>query len=209
MLRLAYIALLMAVLGAAPPPSRTPAISIVALYRERMMLPTGATLHVKLADANIGHIIASAMLDNPHVPVHIDLAYEPSNIDAAHVYTVDARILVNDEPFFASDTPVKVITQGNPSQVELLLVRVTEPSPASLEDRRWMLSELHGHTITGEQRPDLELSAGRAYGSGGCNRDNDDGVHSSERHGNRKRLFEGAFERALLESRRARFATFR
>ena len=135
-----------------------------------MMLPADATLNVKLTDAKTGHVIASAMLDNPHVPVHLDLAYEPSNVDAEHVYTVDARILVNGDPFFAIDTPAKVITQGNPSEVELLLKRVTAESPPSIEDRHWTLWELHGHAVGGEHRPFLELSEGRASGSGGCNR---------------------------------------
>ncbi len=172
MLRLAAIALLVFLCGVAPAPSRTPAVSITALYRERMMLPPGATLVVKLADGNSGHVIASAMLDNPHVPVHIDLAYEPSNIDATHVYTVAARIDVNGDPFFATDTPAKVITQGNPSHVELLLKRITAESPMNLENRHWTLMELDGHPINAEHRPYLELSGGRASGSGGCNRYN-------------------------------------
>jgi hypothetical protein len=65
MLRLASIVILAFLCGAAPSPSRTPAISIVALYRERMMLPAGATLHVKLGDANTGRVIASATLNEP------------------------------------------------------------------------------------------------------------------------------------------------
>lgn len=170
MLRLACVAFLIVLYGAAPPPSRTPAVSIVALYRERMMLPAGASLRVKLVDTNTGRVIASAMLADPHVPVHLDLAYEPSNIDTAHSYTVAARILVDGEPYFATETPVKVITQGKPSQVELLLTRVTPGSHASLEDRRWTLVELHGHAVSIAQRPYLKLSNGRASGFGGCNR---------------------------------------
>lgn len=170
MLRVAAIALMLVLFAAAPAPSKTPAISIVALYRERMMLPAGATLHVKLADASTGQVIAKAMLYNPHVPVYLELAYEPSNIDKAHVYTVAARILVKRELFFATDTPVKVITQGHPSKVDLLLKRVTAESPMALENRHWTLSELHGHAVSGEHRPYLTLSEGRASGFGGCNR---------------------------------------
>jgi putative lipoprotein len=170
MLRLASVITLALLFGAVSPPGRTPTVSIVAFYRERMMLPPDASLHVRLTDANTGRVLASAMLDNPHVPVHLDLTYEPSNIEAAHVYTVAARIVVDGDPYFATETPVKVITQGNPSQVELLLVRVTAESPAFLEDRQWTLWELHGHAVSVEHRPYLELSAGRASGSGGCNR---------------------------------------
>jgi putative lipoprotein len=170
MLRFAAILMLAPLLGAVPPPAKTPAVSIVAFYRERMMLPAGASLHVNLVDTNTGRVLAKAMLDNPHVPVHLDLAYEPSNIDAAHVYTVTARILVDGDPYFATETPAKVITQGNPSQLELLLIRVTPESRAFLEDRRWTLWELNGHALTVEHRPNLELSAGRVSGSGGCNR---------------------------------------
>jgi putative lipoprotein len=170
MLRFAVVVMLALLCGAAPTPPRTPAVSIVAFYRERMMLPAGASLHVNLTDVNTGHVLAKAMLDNPHVPVHLDLAYEPSNIDTAHVYTVTARILVDDDPFFATETPAKVITQGNPSQLELLLIRVTPESRAFIEDRRWTLWELNGHALSVERRPNLELSAGRVSGSGGCNR---------------------------------------
>lgn len=170
MLRIGGFAMLFLLCTAAAPPARTPAVSIVALYRERMALPPGATLEVKLTDADSGRVIASAMLDNPHVPVSIELSYEPSNIDAEHVYTVNARILVDGEPFFVTNTAAKVITQGKPSQVELVLERAPAASPSSLENRQWMLSELSGHAVSAEHRPYLELSAGRASGFGGCNR---------------------------------------
>lgn len=170
MLRAVVIAFVLVLLNAAPLSSKTASVSIEALYRERMLLPERATLRVRLTDAESGNVIASTTLDNPHVPVHLELSYEPSNIDNAHVYTVTAQIAVNGEPFFATSSPAKVITRGNPSQVELLLERVTAESATMLEDGQWALLELHGRAVIAEHRPFLAMSAGHASGSGGCNR---------------------------------------
>ena len=154
--------------------SATPAVSVVALYRERIALPPGAVLRVALADAGASgderQTIATVTLLNPHVPVSMSLAYEPSNIDKNHLYVVSARIALNGELWFATDTAAKVITHANPTHVELLMMRVTPGSPANIEDRRWTLSAMGGHVFTGENLPYIELRAGHLSGSGGCNR---------------------------------------
>lgn len=93
--------------AAAPPPA--PAVSVVALYRERIMLPPGAVLSVRLADQSQGageHSIATATLLNPHVPVDLNLRYDPSSIDPTHTYVVSARITSDGELWFAMGVPL-------------------------------------------------------------------------------------------------------
>lgn len=160
-------------LCAADAPSGTRSVSVVATFRERLMLPPGAVLYVKLGEASQSAFeappIATATVLNPHVPVTLSLAYDSSNIDPGHAYGVSARIVLNGEMWFATDGAAGVITQGKPEHLDLLLKRVAPDSPANLEDRRWTLSEMNGKFFAAGNAPYLDLSGGHVSGSGGCN----------------------------------------
>ena len=54
-------------------------------------------------------------------PVRFRIAIDPRVIDPKRRYTLTARIEREDQVLFISDPPVRVLTGGNPSQVEIVV----------------------------------------------------------------------------------------
>ncbi|HEU4341211.1 MAG TPA: YbaY family lipoprotein [Candidatus Binatia bacterium] len=63
------------------------------------------------------------------VPIPFELKYNPSKIRKDRTYAVRATIRSAGRMLFTTDTVHRVITQGNPTRVNLWLVRVSEPKP--------------------------------------------------------------------------------
>jgi putative lipoprotein len=58
------------------------------------------------------------------VPIPFELRYDPGKIDAKRTYALRATIRSAGRMMFTTTTAYRVITQGNPTQVNLMLERV-------------------------------------------------------------------------------------
>ncbi len=116
-------------------------------YRERIALTEGATLKVRIrdtspADAGAALIAEQVISDPGRVPIRFEVPYHRSDIDSRNTYSISARIEEADGRLaFISDTAYDVITGGNPSTVEMVLVMV-EPPP-EMVDGEWSTEDRH------------------------------------------------------------------
>lgn len=104
-------------------------VSGTLTYLVRMALPPQAVIQVQMLDVSRSDapaVVAEKKftLGERGVPVPFTLSVEASKIDPKHAYAVSARILVVGELRFATREPYKVLTQGNPSKADLVLLPV-------------------------------------------------------------------------------------
>lgn len=112
--------------------SPTPmAVSGVITYRQRMALPPGAVIEVKLADVSRVDAAATTIAEQTitttgqQVSIPFSLPYDSSQIDPHHQYAVQVRVLVDGKLRWISTSRYSVITQDYPSQVEILVEPVS------------------------------------------------------------------------------------
>ena len=160
-LRLVPVALPSALLAvfaiacAQPEGKRVPAnLTGTITYRERIALPPSARVEVQLVDATDENVsaplVAERLIDEPgQVPIAFSLGYDPASIRASHSYALRVRIRVGEDVWFASPFDLRVLTAGNPGQVEVQLERVSaggavapsvssrgaDPDPPNLDPR--------------------------------------------------------------------------
>ncbi len=109
----------------------------VATYRERIALPPGAVFEAVLEDVTLADapatVVGKTVIDNPMPPIHFTIPFDPTDISPSRRYSVRARILVDGQLRFTSDTIHRVLTGGAGNTVEILLkaVRASSPKPAS------------------------------------------------------------------------------
>jgi putative lipoprotein len=140
---------------AEPKAQRGPAtLTGTITYRERIALPPAAHVEIQLVDATdpdvTSPLIAERLIDAPgQVPIAFSLAYDPATLKASRTYALRVRIRVGDDVWFASPFDLRVLTGGNPSQVEVQLERVSaggavapsvslrdaDPDPPNLDPR--------------------------------------------------------------------------
>jgi len=112
--------------------AQTPKRSEVTGYvyhRERIALPPNAIVHVQLLDVSRADapalLIAEQKISNgQQVPFFFELRYDPKKIDPKRAYAVYATISVEGQLWFANGTNHRVITQGKPNSVDILVERV-------------------------------------------------------------------------------------
>jgi putative lipoprotein len=112
-----------------PAPAASATVTGSVTYRERMALPPGATVTVRLqdvsrADASAEVLAEQVIVPTAQVPIPFVLRYDPARIDARHSYSVAARIEVDGKLWFISDTHNGVLTQGGTNEVEVVVRRV-------------------------------------------------------------------------------------
>lgn len=149
-------------------------------YRERVALPADAVVEISIVDASLADsatkVVASANVPaaGRQVPLTFDIHYDSRSIEQRHLYIIRANIRSGDHLLFASDVIRGVITQGNPTQVDLVLSRVdptASPTSHDLAGTSWVLTDLNGDGVVADTRVTLEFAAnGRATGNGSCNR---------------------------------------
>ncbi len=109
-------------------------VSGAITYRERIALTPEMTIVVELRDVSLADaaapLIASQTIRNAgQVPISFRLPYDPDDISLRNTYGISARI---EEPdgrlIFINDTAHDVITRGNPSRADMVLVLVQPPS---------------------------------------------------------------------------------
>lgn len=103
-------------------------------YRERIAMPRDAVIIVTLSDSSRMDApaieIGAHVIDTPgEVPVPYAVGYDPADIVEGHTYTVRATISEGDDLLWTTDTAHEVITRGNPTTADLMLVRVPERVP--------------------------------------------------------------------------------
>ena len=180
------ITLVLASCAPAKQPVFTPApeakVTGTVAYLEKMALPAGAIVEVKLLDISrqdapavtIGeHVITTS---GNQVPFPFEIKYNPTSIDPRYTYSVRASITVDGKLWFTTDTRYAVITQGNPSSVEIVLKKVTTSIPvATLENTTWVLQSYGQPGNLKSVLKDTEVTAlfdsakGRVVGSAGVN----------------------------------------
>jgi putative lipoprotein len=149
-------------------------------YRERVALPADAIAEISLVDATTqdvaAPVIAKATLqsEGKQVPLPFSLHYDASRIDKTHLYTARATIRSGGQLLFTTDQVRGVITQGNPTHVDLILTRV-DPEAATatgdLSGSSWVLEDLNGAGVVEGTHVTLDFAEkGRATGNGSCNR---------------------------------------
>lgn len=124
--------------AAAAPPAGTPApgatsatLTGTVAYRERIALPAGAVVNVQLTDTSRADAPATLVGEQTitttgeQVPIPFAIAYDPTAIIASHTYTVRATISVGGTVTFRTTSASMVLTNGNPTRVDLVLTMVS------------------------------------------------------------------------------------
>ena len=112
-------------------------------YRERLALTPGAKLVVELRDVSLADaaapLIARQTISEPgQAPIAFKVEYNRDDIVSRNTYAVSARIIESDGRLaFTNDTAYDVITRGNPSKVDMVLVLVQPPPDQVTQGQDW------------------------------------------------------------------------
>ena len=95
-------------------------------YLERIALPDDAVVEVKLLDVSLTDVEAVTISEQTianlgQVPIPFELLYDPQDIDPRNTYRVQARITNGGDLIFINTSAFLVLTQGNPSTVEVIV----------------------------------------------------------------------------------------
>ncbi|WP_206603101.1 YbaY family lipoprotein [Leptolyngbya ohadii] len=102
-------------------------VSGTVTYRQRIALPPDARLVVRLEDVSRADaaaiVIAEETIETAgqQVPISFRLTYDPSRIEERNRYHVRAQIFYGDALRWTSTVMYPVITQGNATEVAILL----------------------------------------------------------------------------------------
>lgn len=110
-------------------------------YRERIALDPAAEVRVQLLD--VSRMDApSVVLAEQRIPANgkqppfaFELSVDAARIDPRMRYAVAARITRGEQLLFINDTQYSVLTQGNGTTANLMLVRVATPPPPQRPSR--------------------------------------------------------------------------
>jgi uncharacterized lipoprotein YbaY len=113
--------------AAEPPTSAT--VTGTVTYLQRIALPPGATVTVRLLDVSRQDVAATTIAEavissGGQVPIPFTLTYDPRQIDQRNTYAVRAQIEAGGQLLFTTTESYLVITQGRPTTVELVLQQV-------------------------------------------------------------------------------------
>ena len=163
------------------------------VYRERMALPPGGRVEVRLEDGTeVGAVpeeVATQTIatDGKQVPIAFDLHYPLKSIEPTHRYTVRASIVSADgELLFTSAEQKVVFTDGGTQRnVEIEVQRAGVPPPAEPPAARdsgtappggtWRLVALQRpgaaeQAIAADPRYTVAFAGGKVSGFAHCNR---------------------------------------
>ena len=129
-------------------------VSGTVSYLPKIAMTDGAEVVVQLADVSQADapatVIASQtiIVHDRQVPFDYALTYENASIDPKGLYTVSARIYVNDDLAWISDTSYPVINNRQ-SSANIILVPVSASMPATEEASMTEQSPAAFGTVTG------------------------------------------------------------
>jgi putative lipoprotein len=148
-------------------------------YRERIALPAGAVISVKLLDVSRQDVAAEVISEQKitttgqQVPIPFKLAFNPAKIQANHFYAVRAEIKIKDKLAFTTTKSYPLITNGHPLEVNLVLQQPQNQQnlESQLMAGEWLLEDLAGTGVIDNLQTTIKFEKeGRLSGSGGCNR---------------------------------------
>jgi putative lipoprotein len=154
-------------------------------YRERMALPPDAVVDLWITDVSPGFTAAVITAEanvataGRQVPIPFEVPYDAGRIASDHDYGLRAVIRSGERTLFSTENPQLVITKGNPTEVELWLVRAPENATKegaaqthSLVGTEWRLLSIAGAPVLVDKvQATLNFDEeGRVSGSGSCNR---------------------------------------
>jgi putative lipoprotein len=120
----------------APAPAAAPlVVSGTVSYRERIALDPAAEVRVQLLDVSRmdapSVVLAEQRIraDGRQPPFAYTLQVDAARIDPRMRYAVAARIVRGEQLLFINDTHYGVLTQGQGTRADLVLVRVTPAPP--------------------------------------------------------------------------------
>lgn len=121
-------ALVMAACAPAPDMTTgTTVVNVTASYRERIMLPPGHVLTVKVEDVSLADAPAQVLAEASEPltggpPYRVTVGFPTSQIDPRHTYA--ARAEIRDAAgalVFVTDTRHAILTNGAPASAEIVL----------------------------------------------------------------------------------------
>jgi putative lipoprotein len=95
-------------------------------YVQKSALPPDALVEVQLLDVSrqdvAGDVVGEQTIVSPgQVPIRFSVEYDPAKIIPDHTYAIQARILSGGKLLFVNSTKYNVITNGNPTKVEVIV----------------------------------------------------------------------------------------
>lgn len=141
-------------------------------YRERMALPPGAILVVKLVDVSRADTPAETIAETsvpagPGSPIRYTLRFDHARIVDQRSYALQARISDGDRLLFITTAQHRFVGDGMDS-TDITVTRVAAPAD-SLEGR-WLAEDIRGGGVIDRLQTVLQIGgAGAVSGNGGCN----------------------------------------
>lgn len=132
----------LALMACAPTPSGKPqtppqvghgmtVVNVTATYRERILLPPGHVLKVRVEDVSLADAPAEVLAEHSEPlngrapPYQATLGFPSSQIDPRHTYAVRAEIRDPSGALrFTTDTRHAILTNGAPATADIVLVAV-------------------------------------------------------------------------------------
>lgn len=123
-------ALVLAACAATPGPNASTGmttVSVTSTYRERVMLPPGHVLTVRIEDVSLADAPAVVLAETRQPleggpPYAVTLGVPAGQIDPRHTYAARADIRNADGRLvFVTDTRHAVLTQGAPASADIIL----------------------------------------------------------------------------------------
>lgn len=162
--------------GAQSGTARSGTISGHVVYRERMALPPGAVVNVKLVDVSLADAPSRTLAETTvpagtGSPIAYRLEYDPDEIKDRARYALQARITIGDQLLFINDTH-HPFESGNSGEMEIQVVRVVGSKDAVQSPAgKWLAEDIQGGGVIDRIQTVLEVREdGAVSGSGGCNR---------------------------------------
>jgi uncharacterized lipoprotein YbaY len=115
-------------------PRAASSITGTVSYRQHLNLPRDSVVVIRLQDVYLPDAPSPFLAEfkttmgQRHVPIPFTLKFDPAKIDPNHPYVVEASILVHEHLRFTNDTAYPVLTKGNPSNIDIILVPVGAPA---------------------------------------------------------------------------------
>lgn len=112
----------------AEPVNGSPIVRGQVVYRERIAMPEGSVVTVRLLDTSgsdgPAQVIGEQVIEDPsNVPVPFEIGYEPNEIDAARAYAIAAQIEVDGRVAWRSTIHHPVLTRGAGSSAVVMVTR--------------------------------------------------------------------------------------
>lgn len=117
--------------GSVPAPAATGKVTGTVTKLDRMALPPGAVITIRLQDVSRADAPAIVLDEQvittagEQMPIPFALSYDPAAIDERFTYQVHVRVELGGQLMYITKTSHNVITRGAPTEgVEVLVERV-------------------------------------------------------------------------------------